>query len=224
MAAEDFIITRKRKKYKFARFKEFDNCFEAAEWPESAAARAFAQAPRRVIEVGAGTGVFLVEQAQRRPDAFHLALDVKADRLYQGARRALEAGLTNIAFVRAHAEQLVEVLGEGTVDELWLTFSDPFPKKRHAKHRMTHPRFLSVFQRLLQPGGVLHLKTDNHALFDWSLEQLVAHGAVLTNLTYDLHASRLDERYKIMTTYEARFHDAGLAICAVDAVFSASRR
>lgn len=216
MAAEDFIITRKRKKFKFARFAEFTNCYEASEWRGSLAEQRFATSEQRIIEVGAGSGLFLVEQARRQPDAFFVALDVKADRLYTGARQALEDGVASIVFIRAHAGQLVDVLGERAADELWLTFCDPFPKKRQAKHRMTHPAFLAVYRQLLKKDGVLHFKTDNHGLFDWSLEQLVASGARLSSLTYDLHQSRLPEHYKVMTTYETRFFAEGLPIYSVD--------
>lgn len=222
MAAEDFIITKKRKKYKFARFSEFTNCLEAGEWADSLVRQAFLAADRRIIELGAGTGFFLVEQAGGQPAGFHVAVDVKADRLYAGAKQALDAGIGNIYFVRAHAEQLVDLFGEAGIDELWLTFSDPFPKKRQAKHRMTHPRFLDIYRRLLKENGILHFKTDNHTLFDWSLEQFIASDARLERLSYDLHASQLPDGYKVMTTYEQRFHGEGLPIYAVDVLFDRS--
>lgn len=218
MAAQDFIITRKRKKYKFARFAELTHCYEADKWLDSADRRHFLAAPQRVVELGAGSGLFLVEQAMRQPDWFFVAIDVKADRLYTGARYAQQAGIPNIAFIRMHAEQLVEVIGPAAADELWLTFADPFPKKRQAKHRMTHPRFLAGYRQVLKPGGVLHLKTDSRPLFEWSLEQFVADTWHVRQLTYDLHASQLPERYKVMTTYERRFHAMGLPIYAADMV------
>lgn len=219
MAAEDFIITHKRKRYKFAKFADFTNCVEAVHWHDSEARKMLSISKRRIIEVGSGSGLFLVEQAINQPEAFFVAIDVKADRLYAGAKIALEQNVPNIVFLRAQADQLAELLDIKSVHELWLTFSDPYPKKRHAKHRMTHPRFLNIYRQLLKKGAVMHFKTDNHQLFDWSLEQLVSEGCRLQKLTYDLHASDFDNSYKIMTTYEARFVREGLPIYSVDAMF-----
>lgn len=218
MPASDFIITRKRKKYKFARFAELPQCYEADEFSKDVL-EFYAKQSQIVVELGAGTGSFLVEQARNNPESFFVAVDVKADRLYAGARVADELRLTNIVFVRAHAEQLVDIFPERSVAVLWLTFSDPFPKKRHTKHRMTHPKFLQIYRKILSKSGVMHFKTDNHALFDWSLEQFVGKELTLRRLSYDLHNSDLPEQYKIMTTYEKRFVGEGLPIYSVDVIF-----
>ncbi|MGB2787221.1 MAG: tRNA (guanosine(46)-N7)-methyltransferase TrmB, partial [Candidatus Saccharimonadaceae bacterium] len=169
------------------------------------------------VEIGAGTALFSVELASRYPDRVFIALDVKADRLQKGAREAMDRGLKNIYFVRARADQLLEVVQPSSVDHLWLTFSDPFPKKRDAKRRLVAPVFLGLYRQVLEKNGVLCQKTDNHELFDWSLETLVANHWHITELSYDLHESTLSEDYKIMTTYEARFIAEGLVtyfVCA----------
>jgi tRNA (guanine-N7-)-methyltransferase len=211
MAAEDYIITRKRKKYKFARFEAMANCYESEEFSDSVCNN-FANNSQIVVELGAGTGEFLVEQARLAPQQRFIAIDVKADRLYTGAKLAIEQGIDNVVFVRAHAAQLSELFKEPRVAELWLTFSDPFPKKRHIKHRMSHERFLQVYRKILQKDGILHFKTDNHDLFTWSLEQFVTCGLYFHHLSFDLHASDLPDRYKIMTAYEKRYTTSGLAI------------
>lgn len=196
---KDFIITRKRKKYKFAHFANLENCFEVSEWKKLSADKPL------VIELGAGTALFSVELAKRHPDRHYVAIDVKADRLQTGARRAIDEEVGNIYFLRAHADQLVDLFDPGSVRELWLTFSDPFPKSRHAKHRMTHPRFLATYRQLLSSEGHFLFKTDNHALFDWSLEQLVMRGWTIRKLSFDLHESGEPEETKIVTTFESRF-------------------
>ena len=204
----DFIITRKRKKYRFALFANAENCFELEEWSKRSS---------DVVELGAGTALFSVELAARQPNRTFVAIDVKADRLQKGAREALDRGISNISFVRARADQLLEVVDTTSVEELWLTFSDPFPRDRDAKRRLTAPRFLALYQQALRPDGTLLQKTDNHALFDWSLEQLIANKWQLRELAYDLHESTLSDDYKIKTTYEHKWHNEGLKTYFVSA-------
>lgn len=211
---DDFIITRKRKKYKFAHFANLENCFEAGQWRLSDVNQANLPIS---VELGAGTGLFALELARRHQDRFYIAIDVKADRLYTSAKQAKQEDLDNIVFLRAHAQQLPELFDSASIDELWLTFSDPFPKKRHIKHRLTHPAFLDIYHVLMTPDAQLRMKTDNHDLFDWSLEQLVAGGWSIDELSYDLHDSNLSDDYKITTTFESHFLEQGLAIYFVSA-------
>lgn len=195
----DFIITRKRKKYKFALFSNAMNCFELDEWNP-------VESRNLVIEVGSGTGLFLVELAKLSPEKTFIAIDVKADRLQKGARVALNAGIGNIFFVRARADQIDRVVKPGTVEEIWLTFSDPFPKKRDAKRRLTHPKYLEIYKSIhVSKNAHLYLKTDDENFFKWSLEQLVASKWHLLELTFDLHDSSLSHTYKILTTFEKRW-------------------
>lgn len=210
---EDFIITRKRKLYKFALFANSPLCFEFDEWDKR-------YAPQ-VIEIGAGTGLFSVAQADAHPEQTFLAVDVKGDRLQKGAARAEALGLTNIRFLRARADQLSEIIAPTSLDAVWVTFPDPFPKKRSSGRRLTHPGFLRRYAALLAPSGALYFKTDAHALFEWSLEQLVKEGWRFAQLSFDLHESDLPEWYKIETTYEARFRREGLPIYFVKALPSA---
>lgn len=204
---DQFIISRKRKKYRFALFANAPNCFELEQWQ----ARKDSPCADLTVEVGAGTALFLVELARRHPNKDYIALDVKADRLQKGARTALDLGLTNISFVRARADQLLEVVAEQSVSEIWLTFSDPFPKKSDAKRRLAAPSFLKIYKNaLVLENAHLKMKTDSHDLFDWSLEQLVTTGWSVVELSYDLHDSDLADDYKILTTYEQKWQTEGL--------------
>lgn len=197
----DFVITRKRKKYKFAKFANAVNCFEFDEWEKS----------KKIdeIEIGAGTGLFIVELAERHPERMYAALDVKADRLQKGAYEATARGLTNVFFIRARADQVDELFESGALQTIWLTFSDPFPKKRSAGRRMTHPTYLKKYHSLLKRGGSFIVKHDNPTFFNWTLEQLVAEQWQFAELTFDLHDSELDDDYKITTTYEQRWLSEG---------------
>ena len=198
----DFIITRKRKKYKFALFSNSPLCFEYDEWPRDATVD--------VVEVGAGNAHFLVELATRHPQQQFVALDVKGDRLQSGARLAESRSLANIRFVRARADQVSELFRAGSVTDIWLTFSDPFPRKGSAGRRMSHPDFLRKYAGVLHPGGNLLVKHDNRDFFCWSLEQLVSEKWQLRELSFDLHESTLSDDYKILTAYEKRWLDEGL--------------
>ena len=211
---DDFIIVRKRKKYKFAKFHNAESCFELDEW------RDFYQQHQPSVsrlEIGAGTGLFSVELAARYPDKLFAAIDVKADRLQKGAYIALERGLKNIYFIRARADQIGDLFALSTLVNIWVTFPDPFPKKRAAGRRLTHPYFLRRYAQLLQPGGELLFKHDDRDFFCWSLEQLVAEKWQIAELSFDLHESSLVDEYKIMTTYEQRWLDEGKAINFVKA-------
>ncbi|MBM3210555.1 tRNA (guanosine(46)-N7)-methyltransferase TrmB [Candidatus Saccharibacteria bacterium] len=205
-----YIITRKRKKYKFAKFANSPLCFEHEEWRER---------PVDVLEVGAGTGLFSVALATNEPKRFFAAIDVKGDRLQTGAYAAHTVALENIAFLRTRGDLLPQLFAPYSIGELWLTFPDPHPKPRSSGRRLTHPTFLRTYASLLRPNGVgLCFKTDAHDLFVWSLEQLVVEGWRICELSFDLHESSLSQQYKNMTTYEARYTGEGLPIYFVRAL------
>ncbi|MDB5183423.1 MAG: tRNA (guanine-N7)-methyltransferase [Candidatus Saccharibacteria bacterium] len=198
---DEFVIKHRRKLYKFALFANSDICYEMDEWKSRQI---------DVIEIGAGTGLFSVELATRHPDQTFLAVDVKADRLQTGARLAIERGLTNIWFVRSRADLLDQLVPDHSVQSLWLTFADPFPRQRADGRRMTHPHFLRSYAKVLGKEGALYIKHDNGTFFDWSLEQLAVEKWSIDELSNDLHDSDLPDDYKILTTYETRWLGEGL--------------
>ncbi|HEX8390227.1 MAG TPA: tRNA (guanosine(46)-N7)-methyltransferase TrmB [Candidatus Saccharimonadales bacterium] len=195
-----FVITRRRKKYKFAKFANSPLCFELDEWQSRAV---------DVIELGAGTGLFAVQLAERYPDQQFVAIDVKADRLQKGAYEAEAKGLTNVRFVRARGDQLSKIVPPQSLSAIWLTFPDPFPKKGSAGRRMTNKTYLSTYTKMLKSDGHLYIKHDDPAFFTFSLEQLVACRWTLDQLTFDLHDSDLSDDYKLLTTYETRWLGEG---------------
>lgn len=206
---DDFIIARKRKKYKFAKFANAKNCFELDEWSKRSA---------DVVELGAGTALFLVELASRYPDKQFVAVDVKADRLQKGAYEAIERRVDNVQFIRARADQLDELFDERSLEAIWLTFADPFPRERSERRRMTHPLYLEKYAKLLRATGAFYAKHDNRDFFHWSLEQLVAQKWQIEELSFDLHDSDLSDDYKIQTTYEQRWLSDGLVTNFVKAL------
>lgn len=204
-----FVITRKRKKYKFAKFHNAENCYEFSEWTSR---------PVDIVEIGAGDGRFSTELATRHPEQYVVALDVKADRLQKGAYDAIDQNRTNVAFVRARADQINELFAPASVSTIWLTFSDPFPRNRSAGRRLTHPTFLRKYAQALRPEGRLLIKHDNVDFFHWSLEQLVAETWHIEEISFDLHESELSDEYKVLTAYEQRWLGEGRTTMFVSAL------
>jgi tRNA (guanine-N7-)-methyltransferase len=215
--SEGLFITRKRKKWKFAHFDEWANCFEASDITPKFWGKHFAAKQPLVVEIGAGTADLSVGLARAQQGRNFVAVDVKSDRLYTGAKVALNEPIPNIAFVRAQLREMSELFAPHSISELWITFPDPFPRDKQAKHRLTHPKFLTVYTELLAPGGVLRFKTDNRELFLWSLEQLVAEGWRIRELSFDLHESDLPADYKITTHFERKYMEKAIAINYVSA-------
>lgn len=198
---DDFIITKKRKKYKFAKFANSPLCFEFEAWTHKTA---------DTVEIGAGTSLFSVALAKAHPEKTFVAVDVKADRLQKGAYLAMELGLQNISFLRARADQLNECFSPQSVGTIWVTFPDPFPRPRSARRRLTHPLYLELYETILKKDGSLLIKHDSRDFFHWSLEQLVEQQWRIEELSFDLHDSDLVREYKTMTTYEERWLEEGL--------------
>ncbi len=165
------------------------------------------------LEIGAGKGAFACGMASKNPDACYYAMERVTDCVVIAAERAKETpgGIPNLKFTIDTADNLTKIFGEGTVDAIFLNFSDPWSKKGYAKRRLTHRRYLSVYLNLLRDGGVLRFKTDNVGLFDFSLEEIEAMGLVPTIVTRDLHASEYNDG-NVRTEYEENFSSQGIKI------------
>lgn len=211
---DDYIITRKRKLYKFALFQTMTNCYDDQSWGE-AKSKIVTKSPL-IAEVGAGSGLFLTKLASLHPDKHYLAIDRKSDRLVQGAKKAVTDKVVNINYLWSNADNLGRLLPAGCVDEIWLTFPDPWPQESNYRKRLTAPKYLSQYEKLLAVDGVLRFKTDNKELFDWSKEQLATNGYKVVFSTDNLHGdNRLatDNDALVMTSYEARYIKEGKKIC-----------
>ena len=166
------------------------------------------------LEIGAGKGGFACAMAERHSDAAYFAMERVTDCVVLCAERASsgEFGeLTNLRFVIDTADNLMHIFAPGTVDAIYLNFSDPWSKKGYAKRRLTHRRYLAMYMNLLRDGGSINFKTDNVGLFDFSLEEIEAMGLVPDVVTRDLHASEWNEG-NIMTEYERNFSEQGMKI------------
>lgn len=169
------------------------------------------------IEIGMGKGRFLTELAVSAPDVNYIGIEKYSSVLIRGIEKQEQLLLPNLKFIRMDAEELPQVFSQGEVDRIYLNFSDPWPKDRHAKRRLTSPAFLNRYAQVLKPEGVVEFKTDNEALFDFSLQSVKESGWELLSVTRDLHNSPMAEG-NIMTEYEEKFSALGNPIYKLVAV------
>lgn len=164
------------------------------------------------IEVGMGKGQFIIEMAKRNPEINYIGIEKYSSVLVRAVEKLEDFEQNNLRLIRMDAENIEEVFDKDEVDRIYLNFSDPWPKDRHAKRRLTSTRFLERYNNILTPEGRVMFKTDNKDLFDFSLEQVEEAGWILENHTYDLHHSEYNEG-NVMTEYEEKFSAKGNTIC-----------
>ncbi len=168
-----------------------------------------------MLEIGCGKGQFICELASREPETDFLAVEKSSNVIVDAAEKAIAAGIKNVRFLRGGAEYLQSYIPRGSVGRIYLNFSCPFPKKSYAAHRLTHHRFLEIYETLMLPGAEIHQKTDNRNFFEFSLEEFSQHGWKLKNISLDLHASEFEGN--IETEYEKRFSEQGFPIYRLEA-------
>lgn len=163
------------------------------------------------IEVGMGKGKFIMELAKQNPDINYIGIEKYSSVLVRALEKRPELETDNLVFIRMDAENIVDVFEKDEVAKIYLNFSDPWPKDRHAKRRLTSVQFLARYDQFLIPDGRVIFKTDNRPLFDFSLEQVEEAGWILENHTFDLHNSEYVEG-NVMTEYESKFVAEGKPI------------
>ncbi len=170
------------------------------------------------VELGTGMGDFITQIAERNPQINFIGLEVEKTCVLSAARKVREKNLSNVRLIVFDVNNISELFGEHEVDRLYINFCDPWPKKRHAKRRLTHVRFLEMYKKILKPEGEIYFKTDNRALFDFSLEQFALAGLEVRDVTNDLHADEPPDN--IRTAYENKFSAAGVPINSCIARFA----
>ena len=162
------------------------------------------------VELGTGMGEFITQIAERNSQINFIGLEVEKTCVLSAARKVREKNLINVRLIVFDVNNIAELFAAHEVDRLYINFCDPWPKKRHAKRRLTHERFLEMYRQILKVGGEIYFKTDNRALFDFSLEQFALAGLEVRDVTNDLHANEPPEN--IRTEYENKFSAAGVPI------------
>ena len=171
------------------------------------------------LELGCGKGQFITGLAVRHPELNFIAVEIKGEVILQAIERAEALGITNVRFIHGNVRHLLEWFAEDEIAHLYLNFSDPWPKGRHDKRRLTHHRFLKSYSRILSEKGWVHVKTDNRDLFEFTLNQCLDLDLKLRNISLDLHGILPRGKYErrveediITTEYEDRFTRMGMPI------------
>ncbi len=166
----------KAKKLKrFAAIKEFQNVFEFPENMAEKWSQVFNNNHPIVVELACGKGEYTVNMAKAFPEKNFIGVDIKGNRMFVGAQKALQENITNVCFLRIRIESILQYFSPQSISEIWITFPDPFLRESKAKNRLTHHKFLAIYQQILQPKGLMHLKTDSTELYEFTKEMIAHH-------------------------------------------------
>ena len=169
---------------------------------------------RICIEIGCGKGRFITETAKREPGTFFIGIEREPGALVMAMEKAMMQEIPNVRFLDIDAARLCEIFEKGEIDGIYLNFSDPWPRKKQAKRRLTHRDFLAKYDEVLGKDGFIFFKTDNTKLFEFSLNELAEYGLRMRNITFDLASCDIDN---VVTEYEERFMEQGMNIYRVEA-------
>jgi tRNA (guanine-N7-)-methyltransferase len=166
------------------------------------------------LELGCGKGEYTVALARKYPDRNFIGIDIKGSRFWRGAKTAIEEGLDNVAFLRTQIELVDSAFAKAEVSEIWITFPDPQIKYKRTKHRMTNPKFLDKYRKIVEPEGVIHLKTDSEYMYGYTLGLLEGMGEEILYAHHNIYTNTEapEEVIGTQTFYEKQYLETGKAI------------
>jgi tRNA (guanine-N7-)-methyltransferase len=193
-----------KKLQRFAAIKTFANVLEYPENMQGQWHSFFKNTNPIILELACGRGEYTVGMAKLFPQQNFIGIDIKGNRMYLGAKQCLTQSISNAAFLRTQIEKLPDYFAPAEVDEIWITFPDPQLRVSKAKKRLTHPRFLRLYQQVLKPAGVIHLKTDSPDLYSFTKQVIELCGLIIVEDCSDVHNQlEIKEELKIKTHYES---------------------
>jgi tRNA (guanine-N7-)-methyltransferase len=193
-----------KKLFRFAQIRTFGNVLEYPPDMKGKWHSFFGNNNPVILELACGRGEYTIGLSRLEPETNFIGVDIKGNRMYIGAKKALDENLTNAAFLRTQIEKLPEYFEQGEVDEIWITFPDPQLRISKTKKRLTHPRFLRLYQQILKPGGSIHLKTDSPDLFQFTKTVIGLYGLNTIRESDNVYASDpIPAALQIKTHYES---------------------
>jgi tRNA (guanine-N7-)-methyltransferase len=210
---------RKNKLQRFSEIAQFENVFEYTDFEETEPpkgrwkSRVFENENPIVLELACGKGEYTIYLAEKHPDKNFIGIDLKGARIWKGAKYALEKGFGNVHFIRMFIDHLEDYFSKGEVDEIWITFPDPYPRKSKVNKRLTSPKFLAIYRNVLKPGKPIHLKTDSDKLYQFTLETIQEEDCKIIRKVDDVYREAPeDELLTNQTFYEKQHLEDGRTI------------
>ena len=209
---------KRNKQKRIGMIEGFDNVYQDSDL--SLLKDFFSPQKPLVLELGCGKGTYTTSLAEMFPEKNFVGVDVKGERIFIGAKYARLHNLSNVRFVRGAVNNLTQYIDPQSVAEIWITFPDPFPRKKQAKHRLTSPEFLQMYKKVLAPGGKVHLKTDDLDLFEYSLDIVQTNGGKIIQAIANIYQEKnLDPVLQIQTDFEKKHLAKGRKIYYLQAQF-----
>ncbi len=204
----------KNKLKKFDDVARFSNVFEYTDFQDGKMEKPKGKWHRKifrndnpiVLELACGKGEYTVNLARAFPEKNFVGIDKKGWRIWTGAKKALEEPLPNVHFMRLYIDHIEEYFGQGEVDEIWITFPDPFLRESKEKKRLTSPKFLNIYRKILKPGALIHLKTDSDFLYEYTLEIIDQEGCTIHERIDDVYRDRPEDQVLSIQTYYEKMH------------------
>jgi tRNA (guanine-N7-)-methyltransferase len=208
-------MSRKKQK-KFNELKSFPNVLEwNRENFKEEVGRIFNEYNNVILELGCGKGEYSLHLGKKYPEYLIVGIDIQGERIWRGAKNAQEENLDNVFFLRIQIESICSVIPKGSVNEIWLTFPDPFPRERDSKRRLTSPRFLKIYRKLLKKEGIIHLKTDSDDLYEYTKETVREMAFRIEESVDDIYHENLNldsDLLLVQTTFEKKHLEEGKSI------------
>lgn len=204
----------KGKLEKFEEVSEFENTLELTDFQDDVSQKPkgrwnsdiFQNDNPIVFELACGKGEYTLELARRNPNRNYIGIDIKGARIWKGAKKALEEGLENVRFMRMYIDHLDEYFAPKEIDEIWITFPDPYPRKPDQNKRLTSPKFLNIYKKVVKPETSIHFKTDDDELFDYTLNVLEEFDCEIQDVVHNIYKERPGDPLLTHKTYYERKH------------------
>lgn len=204
----------RKKLQKFAQLHQFDNVIQLDQKNfQQKLANFLTKQDPIILELACGKGDYSLALAKRYKNKLIIGIDIQGERLWHGAKKSQIENINNVLFLRIQIENILKYLPENIVSQIWITFPDPRPKKRHAKKRLISPRFLKIYKKLLKTNGQIHLKTDDADLFNYSIENIIKERGEIKQKILNIYKRKyIPKNLKIQTDFEKKHLKKGKKI------------